>query len=325
MHTGSGSRWSSTAMGCLAYLAIFAGLAYALNGWTAPRLDPDVRPWVAGAAALLFTLALGSGWGLLTGLLGRGGSRAAILQHAAEGTLPDDDGVALVSGTIRAATAPLLSPLTGTPCVAYVYRMFYQVRTSKGRLQDVPVHWGFASRPFIVDTRMRAVRVMAVPWIVDAASRPTGADTVLRARQYVANTRFEEASGLLGALGTAFGAVRVLFTDDDGEHRADYRATGTTRGVETLLLEESLLPVGTTASVAGTWSTARGAIVAAGDSPGGVTATTGPVRNLLSKGGPVPPSTVSALAFVLVLAALGAGLIWLALTYLGPGSPYVPR
>jgi hypothetical protein len=306
-------------------VAIFAGLAFALDRWAARQIDPDVRVWVAVAAAACFALALGSAWSLASGQFNRGGSRAAILRRAAEGTVPAGDGIALVAGTVRPATAPLLSPLAGTPCVAYTYRMFYRVPPLRGRVQDVPVYWGLASRPFIVDTRLRAVRVMAVPWIVDEASRRSGPDAVQRARQYVAATRFEDASGLLGALGTALGAVRVLFTDDDGEHRADYRAAGTARGVETLLLEETVLPVGATAAVAGNWSADRGALVVAGDSPGGVTVTTGPVETLLRKAGPLPPSITSAAVFTLVLAALGVGVLWVALTYLAPGSPYVPR
>lgn len=315
---------TKTALGCLAYLGLFVVLAVVLDGWTAPRLDPAVRPWVGLAAALQGTLAIGALWTALSGLLNRSGSRAAVLARAAAGTLPDEDGVAVVTGTVRAATLPLQAPLSGTPCVAYTYRMFHQVRTSKGRT-DVPVYWGLASRPFILDTRMRAVRVMAVPWVKDDALRVSGAEAVSRARQYVASTRFEEATGLLGAVGTVFGTVRVLFSDDDGEHRADYRSTDRSRGIEGLLLEETVLPVGATAAVVGTWSVSRGAIVPSGEGPSGVTATTGPTDSLLRGNSQVPASTASTVVFALVLGGLGAALLWVAVTWLGPGSPYVPR
>lgn len=325
--SGSDRPATQTALGCLAYLILFGALAAAIDRWTAPQVVPEARPWLGIGAALCFTLALGSAWTLVSGLLNRGRSRAAILERAAAGTLPDEDGVSVVTGTVRAATLPLQSPLTGTPCVAYTYRMFHQVRNHKGRLEDVPIYWGLASRPFIVDTRMRAVRVMAVPWIVDEATRCDGAGVVTRARQHVGTTRFEDVSGLLGAVGTVFSTVRVMFQDEDGEHRADYRAAGTTRAPETLLLEETVLPVGAVASVAGTWSAARGAIVTASGTAvtGGVTATSGPVDTLLKRSTQVPASTTSTALFVVVLAAFGAGILWAATTYLGPGSPYVPR
>ena len=314
-----------TALGCLAYLGLFAALAVVLDRWTAPWLDAAVRPWVGVAVALQFTLAIGALWTALLGVLNRSGSRAVVLALAAAGTLPDQDGVAVVTGTVRAATLPLQAPLSGTPCVAYSYRMFHQVRNSKGRLDTVPVFWGLASRPFIVDTRARAVRVMAVPWLQDDASRLSSPDVVARARQYVASTRFEEAAGLLGAVGSVFGTVRVLFTDDDGEHRADYRSTDRSRRIETLLLEESVLPVGARASVAGSWSTSRGAIIPSGDGPSGVTVTMGPIDSLLKGNSQVPASATSTLVFALVLGGLGAASLWAAVTWLGPGLTFVPR
>jgi hypothetical protein len=203
--------------------------------------------------------------------------------------------------------------------------MFFETRTHKGRREEVPVYWGLASRPFIVDTRARAVRVMAVPWIVDEPSRLSGADAVLRARQYIDATRFEEASGRIGAVGTAISTVRVLFGDADGEHRADYKSTGTERDPGTLLLEETVLPVGASASVAGTWLASRGAIQPGSGAGGGVTVTTGPVEMLLARSSQLPASTTNSLVFAIVLGGLGAALLWAAVTWLGPGSPYMPR
>ncbi len=312
-----------TALGCVALLALAAAIFVVVDRRTAGLVDPAVQPWVAAAAALQFTLALASAWTLVSGLVTRRNSRGAVLGRAAEGTLPDGDGPAVVTGTVRAAAAPLLAPLTGTPCVAYSYRLFRQVRTHNGRMQDEPVYWGLASRPFLVDTRRRAVRVLAVPWIVDEATRHATADAVQRARQYVTSTRFEVTSGLAGALGSVLGTVRVLFADEDGEHRADYRRDDATGRLEGLLMEETVLPVGATASVAGTWSASRGAMVAADGTPGGVTATTGPIEQLLDKASVVPPSAAGAAIVTLVMAGLGAAVLWVAVTWMAPGSPLV--
>lgn len=313
-----------TALGCLAYLVIFGALAVAIDRWLAPQVVADACPWLGLVAAAFFTLALGAAWTVVSGWFGRGVSRAAILERAAAGTVPDEDGVALVTGRVRATGAPLLAPLSGTPCVAYTYRMFYVVSGHRGRRQEVPVYWGLACRPFVVDTRLRAVRVMAVPRLVDEPARHAGPDVLTRARRHIADTRFEEAAGLLGALGTVFRTVGVMFGDDDGEHRADYRAAGAVRAPENLLLEETVLPVGASASVAGAWSAARGAIVPQSGSSGGggVTATTGAVQTLLKHGSPVPPSKVGAAVAALTLAAIGAGILWAGLTLLAPGTTF---
>jgi hypothetical protein len=310
------------ALGCLALLIVAGALFVVVDRGTAALVHPAVQPWVAAAAALQFTLALGSAWTLGAGLVNRRGSRAAILERAAAGEVPDADGPIVVTGTVRPATAPLHAPITRTPCVAYSYRLFRQVRSSNGRLQDEPVYWGLASRPFILDTRRRAVRVMAVPWIVDDATRHASADAVQRARDYVGVTRFAVAPGVTGAIGSVLSTIRVLFTDEDGEHRADYRCADATARLEGVLLEETVLPVGATATVAGTWSVSRLAVVTADGAPGGVTATTGPVERLLAKGGVVPASAANAAAFTLVLAVVGAGMLWAAVTWLGPSSPH---
>jgi hypothetical protein len=164
---------------------------------------------------------------------------------------------------------------------------------------------------------------MAVPRLIDEPVRHAGPDVLTRARRHVADTRFQDAAGLLGALGTVLTTVGVMFGDDDGEHRADYRAAGTERDPANLLLEETVLPVGATASVAGAWSASRGAIVPQSDaSGGGVTATTGAVQALLKQGSQLPPSKVGAAAFALALVAVGLGVLLAGLTLLAPGSAF---
>ena len=103
---------------------------------------------------------------------------------------------------------------------------------------------------------------MAVPRLADEATRLASPDDRARARQHVAATRFEEVGAdLLGALGTAFERVGEMFADDDGESRRDWRRKGDDRDPESLLLEETVLPVGATATAAGWWSTDRQAVV----------------------------------------------------------------
>ena len=314
-----------TAIGCLVYLAVFGVLAAWLDQFTAPHVTADARPWLGVVASFFLTAALAAVWGLVSA---PGDSRAAVLKRAAEGSLPDHDGPAVASGTVRASGVPLVAPLSGVPCVAYLYRMYYETttvgngQTGATRVRtEVPVYWGHACRAFVLDTRRQAVRVMAVPNLQHEATRCVGADDVARANRHIAATRFEEASGLLGAVGTAFSVVSTMFTDEDGEVRQDWKRSGATRDAGTLLLEETILPVGAQASVAGTWSVDRRAIVAAssGSAAVGVTATVGSMEGVLEGSSQVPASTWSVLLTALVCAAIGAAVLWGGMIAFAPG------
>jgi len=319
-HGTSGNTVTRMALGCVGYLLLYAVVAMAVDRWTAPRVVADARPWLGWLAAVFFTLALASAWGVLRGY-GRGrDSRAAILARAAAGTLPDGDGLILASGTVRPSGASLHAPLSGTACVAYTYRMYYEARDHRNRRIEVPVYWGQACRPFLIDTPTNAVRIMAVPHLADKVVRRESPEHIARARAYVGATRFDEASGLLGAVGSAITTGTAMFTDDDGESRFDWKRTGEPRDPSTLLLEESVLPIGATASVAGPWSIDRHAIMPASDAPGGlgVTVTTGPVDTLLGANSQIPASTTTSVVLILVLTAIGVGIVWGGMTIMAP-------
>ena len=114
----------------------------------------------------------------------------------------------------------------------------------------------------------------------------------------------------------------TLFSDDDGEARGDWAVAGDARDPQTLRLEERLLPVGQVASVAGTWSPERSAIVAGGEGAigPGVSVILGPPEKLAGQGGglPLPASFASYLITATVFTALGAGLVWFSIAVL-PG------
>lgn len=304
-----------TAAGCLAYVVVFAILAAALDRWTAGRVADQLRPWVGAVAALLFTLAAATVWHWLASLRG-GNSRTAILARAASGVTPLADGPVLVTGTVQPTTGSLRAPLSGRECVAYLYRMYYQTPTpDRVRLEDHPVYWGVANRPFVVNTPSQAVHVLAIPRLVDPATTHSDPAAVTRAQDWVATTQFEPvASTVLGPAGTALAMVTSMLGNDTGEQRCDWQTGGDARDPGTLRLEEVVLPVGATASVAGTWSTGRGAIVA-GSLPtagAGVVVTTGPADSLLDRHAAMPPPTLRVWVWAIALAALGCGVLWAA-------------
>jgi hypothetical protein len=288
-----------------------------VDGAIAPHVAQGVRPLAAGAASILLTLGLSSLWSLARGH-GRGdASAAALLQRASTGEPPREDGPVVATGRARPLRDALRAPISGVECVAYFYRMFYRTGEGTRRQQTVPVYWGYASRPFRVDTAGRALRVMAVPQLADDAVRRATAADVERARQHVGAVRFEEvAGGPLGALGTALTLAGEVFGDEDGDSRRDWRRAGTDRDPATLLLEETALPVGATVTVSGRWSADRQAIVPAsgGSGPGVVSVVTGGPERLSRAANALPSSPWSVATVATLLTLAGAGIVWLART-----------
>ena len=323
-----GSRFGG---GCFAFLALWALLSAGHYRVMTPAVPVELRPWLALASALFLALGLQSFWHLARGFGQGDAGRAAVLRRAAAGEVPPGGGPVVASGVVRALGAPLVAPLSGVECVGYQYRMYYMARPIGGarrgpsRPVEVPVYWGHAARPFAIDSPATRFRVLAVPLLLDAATPRDGAVVVERARQLVAATRFEEVEmgGLgLGAVGTALQLANTMFSDDDGEDRRDWKEAGDARDPQTLRLEERLLPVGQVASVAGTWSPERNAIVAGGEGAvgPGVSVILGPPEKLAGqKGGlPLPASVASYLITATVFTALGAGLVWFSIAVL-PG------
>jgi hypothetical protein len=177
---------------------------------------------------------------------------------------------------------------------------------------EVPVYWGQACRPFVIDSSKRVVRVLAVPRLVDAPLKREGEADVERARQWVGATRFERATGLVGALGTALTMADDILTDADAECRRDWMHEGEARDPAALILEETALPVGASASLVGPWSASRRAIVphVAAAETLGASVTTGPADELLASSAGLPPSRLSAVLFAVVTLAIGAAIVW---------------
>jgi hypothetical protein len=313
---GSAARLGA---GCAAQLLLFAGVSAAGYLLMTPGVrNADVRLGFALVSGLFLTVGLSSFWSLLRGH-GRGeGSRATLLRRARTGEPAPDGGPVIATGAVRSLSLPLNAPLSGIPCVAYSYRMFRETRSTEGDRRQEPVYWGYASKPFALDGAVARTRVLAVPQFAAPAERHSGGPALERARRWIRNTPFEEVRGdMLGVVGTAFSMAHEIFTDEDGEARRDWNRHGDERDPADLLLEESVLPVGAAASVHGTWSAERGAIVAGGDPAigAGVSVVLGPPEEL---GGALPHSTGAYLATAAISTLLGGGIVWFALAVL-PG------
>lgn len=309
------SRMGRHAGGCLAYFVLFGALAWGIDARLLAGADEDLRPWAGVAAAVFLTLGLGSLWGIVTGYA-KWNPKGELLAATATGTLPSEDGQVLATGTAKPSGLPLVAPISGRACVAYFYRM-YHVPGGAEDGNEVTEYWGLASTPFVVDSPRGAVRVRAVPRIVDEAAALEGGEAVERARRHVRSARFETAGGAAGILGTVFTMLDDILTDDDAQYRRDWMRDGGPRDPADLVLEETVLPAAAEVSVVGPWSARLRAIVphVEGVALMGASATAGRVGRLLATEGVARPSILSALAFAIVTSAIAGAIIWAAIHY----------
>lgn len=302
---------------CLVFL-LFAGAAwFALDRFLEPVPDPP-RSVFAGLAAFFLGLGAFSFWGVMTGGGNSPFTRSALIRRAESGGAVGDGDPILSSGIVRAEGDPLTAPLSGTPCVAYFYRMYCWERPfgSSRRVRNA-IYWGLASRPFVLEGTMESRRVAAVPRLEIEPAVLEGAWAHEAARSWIESTTFAAQENLvLASVGTTFSIAGEMFGDEDGATRRDWRLAGVNRNVSDLTLEEMVVPVGERAAVCGTWSGTRGAIVS-GDGLNGVLGVT------VSMGGPesVPEGAVankSMLTYVVtasLLMLVGLGIAWVALRF----------
>jgi hypothetical protein len=320
-----GSRLGRSASGCAVYFVLFVVVAFGLDHFMGERLIREARPWVGMASALFTTLGIASIWGLLTGYTRPASphsSRAQLLINADTPHLPDRDGPLLVTGTVQLDSAmgdPLTSPIGGTACVAYSYRMYYVTSSASEHRREVPVYWGTACLPFRIASATARVRVLAVPRLGDTPQELELESDIERARAFIASTQFEKKAGIVGALGSAFEAADAMFAKENAAYRRDWQSKAQVLDPAKLILEESVLAVGATATVAGPWSATRQAIVPHIEGMDALTvnATTGSAEKIHLDDAGVSPSTFAGVVTALLLLAMGVGTLWAALALLG--------
>lgn len=307
--SASPSSPSSVLSGCLSLIAGWAVLGIATYVVLAPVHPTWQRVGLSLLSSMFLALGLSSFWSLAKGESGGDKSLAALIRRTREGEPPRDGEPVVVEGVVRPLSSPLTAPLSGVACAAYWYKMYYMGRTSGNRPAQVPVYWGYACNPFAIDSPGNRFRVLAVPLPLRRAQPREGPDAIERARRLIETTEFEP----LGGLGSVFEMARDIFTDEDGKARRDWKRPGDERDPQTLLLEETLLPVGASAAVHGLWSAERGAIVSEGSALGtSVSIALGGAGNLSQAPG-LGHSTGAYLVTATLLTALGAGLVWFAL------------
>jgi hypothetical protein len=294
--------------GCVLSIATSAVLTVAVYRYLPPETG-DARPWFSVASAVLLASGLSSLWLLLTG---RAETRGSLLQRS-QGAAPIGDGEAIVAtGTVRAAPPPLTAPLSGAACVAYFYRCYY-IKRSPGRFaEQVPVYWGYAARPLVVDTPSRAFAI-AAPQLSITPAAHSGDEAVARVREHIRTAGAEVRMPRPFFAGDPIMQwMKDIAPDEDGGARLDWRSEEQF-DLATLQLEELVLPPQAEVTVYGRWSARRNAIWT-DDTAGGVppTLTLGPPTALGLAAAGVPSRSGSWVGTLLTF-ALGAGLIWFAI------------
>jgi hypothetical protein len=298
-------------VGCATFLVACPLLIVAVHRYLPQELG-EAHIWFSIASGVLLATGLSS---LVLLLTGRVETRGDLLQRSESAQPPADGEALLVTGRVRAAPPLLTAPLSGTLCVAYFYRMYRLGMRGPERgaqhREELPVYWGYASRPLVVDTRIRAVAV-AAPQLSIPRTPHSGDEAVTRAREYVRTVAAEIRNPQRVFAGDpVMQWMADISPDEDGSARRDWKSAAE-EDPATLLLEELVLIPEEEVSVHGRWSARRNAISAserAGDSPPMLAL--GPATALgLSAG--VPPSLISSWIGTLITIALGVGLIWFA-------------
>lgn len=305
----SGSGTEGFLSGCLSLLVTWVVVGVVAYVALAPVPLVVVRMGLAVVSALLLTLGLSSFWSLAKGEQGGDKSLAALIRRARAGGAPQDGEPVVAEGVVRPLSSPLTAPLSGVACAAYWYSLYY-MGTLRGSMRrvEVPVYWGYACRPFAIDSPVARLRILAVPLLPrHAAERLEGPDVIERALRLVETTSFDRVA--THPVLSVFEMAGDVFNDEDGEARRDWRMEGDGPDPKTLLFKETLIPVGASASAHGVWSAERGAIVSQGVLGTAVSVTLGGAEELRGTPGP-GHSTFAYVVTATVLTALGAALVW---------------
>ncbi|MCM3876626.1 MAG: hypothetical protein NEA02_09420, partial [Thermoanaerobaculia bacterium] len=150
------------------------------------------------------------------------------------------------TGPVRALGAPLEAPFTGLQCVAYEYNV-------KNRAEGRSDFTGVALAPCVIDTARGPVKILG--WSLLDEFPKALKENIDRDRglAYLQSAKFEP----LG-LSNALSFLSDLIADQDGTIRKDLRIADSEPNLEKRRIEERVVPVGSTVTILGTWSEARG-------------------------------------------------------------------
>lgn len=212
-------------------------------------LDPAIY-WASVGAGLCVTICVS----YIIGIWSSWRERAILLDTMA-GTPPTDGQWIAVSGHIR-ANSPLRTPLSGTPAVAYEYKISRTERSGKNS-SDVPYYDGKGLSPSTIATRQGSVRLLAVPLFDIPAEVIDHRVAVANALQYISTTPFQTSATPEDLkVGMEHEA-----TDDDGNFRVDKKHSDNDVELEECNYHEKVVKQGEMVCAFGLYSQQRGGLI----------------------------------------------------------------
>ena len=241
--------------GCLLILGL-VGALFALYFWFFTRyFEPPGNLFAAGLGSIFAAVGLGG-----IGNLFWARRDSAAFRRAARNAPFEDGALVVAAGPIRPLGAPLTSPFSGRPCVAYEYEIEQRLpsRHNQKDAKQTDVA-GFAMAASVVETPSGGVRLLGFPMLDEFPQTKTpGREHAARARQYVASTTFER-----GAL-QMFSALDDALADADGVVRKDFRMRDDPIPFEERTLGERIVAVGEPVCALGRYDAAKRALVPSG-------------------------------------------------------------
>lgn len=236
---------------CLLWLGlwILGGAAFFVHLRGLGFIDPQIF-WASGICGLFVAICAAYAFNIDTARRER-----ATLLGAISGEPPRDGEWIAVSGTIRALN-PLRAPLSGTPVVAYSYKISEPRRTSKGS-SLVEAYDGKRLTPSTIATRHGSVRLLAVPAFDVPAESVSSSTAIPNAEAYLAATQFQTSdTPKRERIG-----VNEESTDDDGNFRVDRAHVSDSVDLTQCQFEEHLVRQGEVVCAFGLYDRQRGGIV----------------------------------------------------------------
>jgi hypothetical protein len=175
----------------------------------------------------------------------------AALRECLAGRRPADGKRTGVAGTIDILGAALLSPLTGSECVAWKYEISLTTGSGKNRHKSVFFE-GIALVPSAISTPSGSYRLLAVPAFDFGAESIEMATALRHWTEHLKTAVFEPKPRR---------ALEKQWTDDDGAYRSESRNAGDDAPIEECDFREDLIRRGEAVYVHGLFSEARGGIV----------------------------------------------------------------
>lgn len=204
--------------GCYLTLALLTALVLGYHALLEPTVDPP-ELWISsGVMGVLSWLCLGSLWNAWH-------MQATIraLFEALEGVPPSDGNICAVYGQLQAYEQPILSPMTGRPCVIYEFEMTRITGSGKNRQRLVDFA-GIGMAPCEIATKTDTLALIGYPDLEDFNGAICPPGTRERARDYVNTGEWQDCSGWNALRG--FRLMWVAITSREEAIRRNFRMVG---------------------------------------------------------------------------------------------------